>query len=408
MRPGTLLSSLAWVTLLALPQRSLAVYFACMALAWTGFGLACRGSVTPRLLWSLAVLWRLLGLFAEPVFENDWARFFWDGWLTSHGHDPFLSVPMDWFTDNTVPSEMARVLDHINHPQLHTVYGPVAQLVFALACGSLVRLKLILMACDLVVIALLQKNFGAKRAMLYAWCPLIIQETAFSAHPDVIAIVLMIMAWHWRRRLFIAGLLMGVALAARPQAVLMLPFLLWRTQWRGPLGVIIALIACYGPIYLWHGHWAEIQTLSQMSGDWHFNDIVRSGLAWLTNEGVARAASLLILITGCGLIFLRWCKHCDALPLALVYALWWLCSPVANAWYLQFAVPFLVMRSSRMAWALIITAPLTYATGLQLAGATEAWELAPWVMPVEAVVCLLAVLAVRQPAETMCQPMLNE
>ena len=407
----------AWITLALSPQRSLGLYLGCLSAAWLGFWGTWRSTVflsgkSPVVwLWSGAIAARLIGWLAAPVFENDWARFLWDGWLTCQGKDPWQSVPMDWFTEASVPETMRGVLDQINHPGLHTVYGPAAQAGFALAAwiapGSLLVLKAVFLAADCAIIALLQRAAGAQRAILYAWCPLVIQETSFSAHPDVMAIALMLAAWLGQRNRVASGFCLALALACRPQALLLAPFLLWRTGWRGGLGLLSGLIICYAPC-VWLGHWAEWSTLSQMAGDWRFNDILRSGFALVMEEPAVRWTSQLLFAIGAGLVFAHWWRQ-KAVPLpalGFLYGWWWLCSPVANAWYLQFAVPFLVLSTAaaqsiwsragqRLTWALLLTAPLTYVTGLQIQNGSSAWELAPWVMPVEAAVCLGAVLTTK-------------
>jgi alpha-1,6-mannosyltransferase len=398
---GPLLMGAAWVLLWLVPERTLALYFCCMAAAWVGFGLAWRDSknwstrTLAVALWSGAIAWRVCGLVSKPVFENDWARFLWDGWLTVNGHDPFQSVPMDWFSHTDLPVAMSHVLDQVNHPQLHTVYGPFTQAMFAVAAwfcpGSLVVFKTVLATADLAIVAVLQRKLGARRALLYAWCPLVIQETAFSAHPDVLALALMVLAWFSDGRPIRAGFFMALALAARPQAMLLMPFILWRGHWKSAASFVTTLTVCYAT-YLREGHFAEWSHLSQMSGDWHFNDVLLTSFTVVLAEPAARFLCLVIFLGTAIILFIRWARGSknDPPPLALLYAVWWLCSPVANAWYLQFAVPWLVTKRSRLAWGLLLAAPLSYAHGLQLASGIAAWELAWWVIPVEGMVAIAA------------------
>ncbi len=401
---GPLLCLLAWVYLAA-PALPVSHYLGGIALAWLGFALTWQSSANwsvSNLAWGFwfgALTWRVLGLTAAPLYENDWARFLWDGWLCAQGSDPYTSVPLEWFANPALPEAMQVVLDQVNHPHLYTVYGPIAQLIFAIAAwvvpGSLMALKGLFLLADLGVVALLQRTVGSRRALLYAWCPLVIQETAFSAHPDVLAIAFMVSAWQLRHRPFYSSLLLALAFATRPHALLLAPFLLWRTRWRGLLSLTVALSILYAPCWL-RGHWGEFSHLSQMSGGWHFNDIFRSGLASFLDEAhMNLVASGFFLICAAALFF-HWARQNGnpLPPLGLLYGLWWFTSPVANAWYLQFAIPFLAMekRASVLTWSFIITAPLTYLTGLQLQQQTHPWELLPWVMPCEAAVCTSALL----------------
>ena len=50
-----------------------------------------------------AVLFRLIGLAAYPILEDDHFRFLWDGWMTVTQGTPYGSVPSDWFDSSAVP-----------------------------------------------------------------------------------------------------------------------------------------------------------------------------------------------------------------------------------------------------------------------------------------------------------------
>ena len=116
---------------------------------------------------------------------------------------------MAHFDDPALPDRFRVVLDNINHPDVKTIYGPGCEAAFLLsywiAPGQLWPWKLLLFGADLLTLRLLTGALGARRALLYAWCPLLIQETAFNAHPDVLAIAAVVGAlvafqrqrWFW-------------------------------------------------------------------------------------------------------------------------------------------------------------------------------------------------------------------
>jgi uncharacterized membrane protein len=89
------------------------------------------------------------------------------------------------------------------------------------------------------------------RALIFLWSPLLIFETAHSAHVDGLLLLFLVGAWWGRAREkdVLTGLLLGVATAIKFYPALLLPFL-WRPQdrhgrWTMPL-------ACAGTILLFY------------------------------------------------------------------------------------------------------------------------------------------------------------
>ncbi len=189
------------------------------------------------LLW--AWLFRLVGLAGVPLFEDDWFRYLWDGYRFAETGTPYGWAPAQSFADPGVPLVLQRLLDQINHPDLPTIYGPTTQLAFVLsyfvAPASLVPLQLMLIAVDLVLIRLLLGIAPAPHVLLYAWCPLVIKEIAFTAHPDGIGVCLALVAllFSVRGRNLLAAFSLGLAVGAKIFALLLLPFVLFPRQNRG-------------------------------------------------------------------------------------------------------------------------------------------------------------------------------
>ena len=167
-----------------------------LVVAWTGLPVAglyllvrARGEPFPigRLL-GWAVVFRLCGLAGGPFFEDDFYRYLWDGYRFATTGTPYGAAPETFFVDPAVPALFQGVLDGINYPELPTIYAPVTQVVFLLGYwlqpASVTALQIILIAIDLAVVALLLRLAPARNVLLYAWCPLVIKEVAFTAHPD--------------------------------------------------------------------------------------------------------------------------------------------------------------------------------------------------------------------------------
>jgi len=71
---------------------------------------------------------RLFLVFAPPVFSDDIYRYIWDGRIMNEGINPYRYAP----TDNELEAFRNKSWERINHPELKTIYPPLAQLYFAI------------------------------------------------------------------------------------------------------------------------------------------------------------------------------------------------------------------------------------------------------------------------------------
>ncbi len=235
-----------------------------------------------------AVMFRCCGLFGMPLFEDDWFRYLWDGYRFAKTGTPYGWAPADSFTDPGIPVVFQRILDRVNYPDLPTIYGPTSQFAFVLAyflkAGSLVPLQLIFIGFDLLLIRLLLSVAPAGYVLLYAWCPLVVKEIAFTAHPDGMGACLLVAAVLLRRREQLSGAAACLALAvgAKMLAVLLVPFILVRTGLRTWLtfGAILALL--YLP-FLLQGS-SDATSLAVFARAWEFNAALYAVLTqWLAD-----------------------------------------------------------------------------------------------------------------------------
>lgn len=387
------------------------------ALAWRSHGggaplgwmLVTMGVTWAALFWAIphAVLrdspgilcfglaFRLVALAAQPVMEDDHYRFLWDGYRFSATGSPYAEAPRERFGDPTVPREFQPILDGLNHPDVPTIYGPLTEWAFrichAIAPAKLWPWKWVLLGADLTVLLLLWADLNVRGRLLLAWCPLVIFETGFNAHPDVLAIALIIAAWALRRRGWpvTAGAVAGLAITAKVFSLLLVPFVLWRIGWRAWLAALAAVVALYGPFWL-DGSAADFAGLRAMAGEWEFNSSLHAVVAAATSPNAARVA--------CGLAFgalwlvllARWRSAVSDVtsnrlpPGEWVYGAFLLLSAVANPWYALWLWPFVATRISATGCCALVAVSLTYVTGLNLGDAAlgnfgHPW----WVRPVE-------------------------
>ena len=412
-----------WLTFVSRGAMSLGFLFGAVAAAWLLLGVAwwsARGVDTRgvlRAIWIWGVLFRVAGFFGEPLFEDDWARYLWDGRQLIVSGNPYATTPVDHFADNNVPEPFRRLLDEINNPDAPTIYGPVCQFAFALshlmAQAQLWPLKLILLAADLLSLALLLRLAPPRHVLLYAWCPLLIQETAFSAHPDSLWVLFMVAALHAlaTKRPVRLAVCCGLALATKFFALIIVPFLLAHVAWKHRLFALLVAIAAYLPFWL-QGSIGDFAGLARMAGDWEFNATIYAWLAQWSGAALSKVITLTTFTVIWLAMFWRWMWSCDEgaagtacdgasqlrlLPRGdVIFGAFFLLSPVVNPWYLLALLPFVVLRPSAWGIGALVVVTLSYVHGLNMSEPSlAAYEQPGWVPLSElGVVALLLVALV--------------
>ncbi len=368
-----------------------------LAIAWRagrlGFKTGCI------LAWALA--FRICGLMAEPVLEDDHHRFLWDGRIMALTGDPYRRAPAEFFQDPTVEPRFQRVLDQINNPGLTTVYGPVCQLGFALgyvvAPAQLWPWKLVLIGAELAVLLALRRRLSETGFLLLAWCPLAVAESSFNAHPDMLGVALMVSAWTVRSP-WLAGVLAAASGGTKVFGWLVAPFILVKSGWRAWLAFGLALAVLYVP-FLRNGGLAEFASLRTMATSWEFNSAVFALLDLLMGSTAARLACLFLFGLLWVVVAWRWLgnlpkeKGSETVvpPGGMVFGGFLLFSATINPWYALWLWPFVAMRPTRAGVAALAMVTLSYCTGRNLGlEAMEPFAHPAWVRPVEFGVVLVA------------------
>ena len=336
-----------------------------------------------------AVVFRLCGLVGGPFYEDDFYRYLWDAFRFVQDGTPYGAAPEAYFADGTVPEAFQRILDQVNNPHLATIYGPTTQLAFLLAYaiepGSVLALQAVFVTLDLLLIGLLARLAPARAVLLYAWCPLVVKEVAFTAHTDIVGVSLLVAAvvlardsrWHG------AALCLALSVAAKWVAVLAVPFVLLRAGAR-PWATFAATLALLYAPFVWQGG-TDVATLAVFAREWVFNASLFEILASALPELQARAvAALGLLGVWC------WCyrehrRHQPAVPRGdWIFGALLALAPVVNPWYLLWVLPFAAIYPSTWAWTASATLLLSYITGLNLADLRlHPFAHPSWVRPLE-------------------------
>ena len=358
--------------------------------AWTGlpvFGLYLllrrRDEPLPvgrLLLWAAA--FRLCGLLGGPFYEDDFWRYLWDGYRFATTGTPYGAAPEAFFVDPSVPPAMQSVLDGINYPDLPTIYAPVTQALFLLGYwlqpGNVTVLQALLIGVDLALVALLLRLAPARNVLLYAWCPLVVKEIAFTAHPDglgaclLVAGVVLARERHWRG----AALALGLAAGAKAFALVLAPLVLARAGLRWWLLCGATLAAVYAPFALQGA--SDLVSLQTFAEEWAFNPALFALAQGVLPPFEARLALGLLFAAFWGWYGLAHARRGSGLPRGdWIFGALLAVSPVINPWYLLWLLPFAAVYPSIWAWTASVAVLLGYVTGLNL----QDYQMHPFAQP---------------------------
>ena len=386
-----------------------------------------------RLLWTLillGLLFRAAILPAQQIQEDDVYRYLWDGKVFAHNINPYKFAPMEVTRlkeliiqdpeafeqryDTRSQAELSQLYDlkwespetlvfqeRINHPQVATIYPPLAQMVFRLAHqiqpDSIFTLRLLFLAFDLVAlmfIVLTLQALGMNRlwAMVYFWCPLVIKETFNSTHLDIIGIAMLCGTLYCvvQRRFFSANAFLAFSVVGKLYPAVLL-LLILKQQWKHEHSSIenrwlrcgLSVLVFVGLVAFFYSPFLEIGAqnfsgLKAFATRWQQNDSIFAllvgffGLFVESNGPVPLSYDLpsllakitVALILGAVLLYLLFGRKeaenpepkAVLEPLFIMIALVFLLSPVQNPWYLCWVVPFLCLfpwRSGILLTALV-------------------------------------------------------
>ncbi|MGH6802312.1 MAG: glycosyltransferase 87 family protein [Methyloceanibacter sp.] len=340
---------------------------------------------------------RLVLFASEPMLEDDYQRYLFDGAVTVSGNNPYAIAPADALAsgDETLgrlAQEGGPAVRRINHPDLKTVYPPVAQAAFAVAYmikpWSLAAWRSVLLLFDLAsltLVLLLLREVGRSPlwSALYWWNPVVIKELFNSAHMEAVVVPFVLLAlWlAMRSRPVAAALSLAFAVGAKIWPVLLLPLIV-RQRGDFNTGKFVCSIVVFGAIITLWAIPVWLGGLDQQSGfvaylsSWQTNSAlfpaleraVATGLGWMalpseTVSLVTRGIIALCLVVLAVLVSLKPIETPDDLigRASLVVGALVLLSPAQFPWYAVWFAPFLAFRPWTGFLLLSATIPLYYA-----------------------------------------------
>ena len=352
------------------------------------------------LLLGFAVLFRLIALWGLPIFEDDFYRYLWDGKLLVETGQPYGVAPAAFFGSDGLTEKFEDILSQINHPNIATVYGPFCQWVFAvgylIAPGEIWPLQLIFGLADMAIVLMLLRMAKPNWVMLYAWSPLMIKEFAFTAHPDVLGVALLLGGFLLMKsnRWVFAAVLLALAAATKVFALILIPFLLgFRIRAWFVFGVTALLVALpFGVLQAW-----KPEGLDAMATSWLFNAPIYLLLLQWFSFSTVKSVLLGTFVVFWALYLARemyWERMTDSArkPFRpdVLFAVFFLCAPVLNAWYYVWLLPFAVIYPSMTAWVGSVALCLAYVSGINMLNS----ELGLYEQPMMVLVIQFAVIAI--------------
>lgn len=401
-------------------QRPILLFVAAEALAGVIYlvsALKARNALDGRaaLVWIVLVglAMRAAFFFSTPIQEDDYYRYLWDGAVVAAGINPYAHAPdaalgPDDDSGSAPPGlrepaglreppklrELAQrsgvVAARVNHPDLRTIYPPVAQGAFALAHRlgpwSITAWRAVLLVFDaatlcLVVILLRSLRLPLAFMLIYWWNPVLVKETFNSAHMDVVALPFAMGAilLAVRNRRLAGAVSLAFAMGAKLWPITLAPILL-RPLLANPKRLVaaICLIGIIGAAFFVPIHAGGLGGDSGFTAygkRWEMNDALFMAFVWAgklvmkaagaehpNGQLAARVAVSLLLLALIGTLARR--EATDGLDLCekclFVIAALFLLSPTQFPWYFIWMLPLLAIRPRASLLLLTALLPLYY------------------------------------------------
>lgn len=273
-----------------------------------------------------------LAFLASSHHSDDVHRYVLEGRMVLEGINPYAVAPDDAAADpaRTTTAHL------VNHPQLPSIYPPLAQAFFAVTAAlglEEVGVKNVVLCLDVAVVALILRwlrSTGRRPgwAAIYAWSPLAV-GTAATGHLDPLMLLTLVgFLWAFERGARgSAGVLLGLSVLAKLVPALLLPFVLLRSR-RVATVAVATVVAGYLPFAV---RGDPFGSLVPFATDFSFHAALPRVLDAVLPAPAVRPA--LALLLGAGTLAIAVAE--PRAPRALLLTTGWvlLLSPTVHLWY---------------------------------------------------------------------------
>jgi len=374
----------------------------------------------------LGLLFRISILPAQQIQEDDVYRYLWDGKVFANKINPYKYSPSEVHEfkelriqqpeiyyktyDEKDEFELEKLselkwknpkslkyLERVNHPEVPTIYPPIAQYIFRLVHfiqpDSIFAMRMAFLIFDLLavyfIIGILNKlRLNRNFCAIYFWCPLIIKETFNSTHLDIIGISFLCGSMYFLicQRHSLATFFLALGFLGKLYPAILFPlyfksfFEKSRKKQTSPWLIPFAnLVLFVGVIILGYIPFMGIglemfEGLKAYSLYWQSNDSIFACLVFLFKKLLGDSSSLTFLSHSLPIFLSKLTVACILIGVLIwlllkkhslmeepknllkhffiLMALVFLLSPIQNPWYLCWVVPFLCLFPSR-SWILL-------------------------------------------------------
>lgn len=357
----------------------------------------------------IAIIFRALFLF-DPTcrLSGDINRYLWDAELVAHGDNPYRYTPTEWKDSiQTAPNAISdELFNHIAQPNSYSVYPPTCQLMWSNSVwwaeytglgnsianrifflkGLTLLLEIITML--LIVRVLFKRGQAGQLAGIYALNPLVIVEFMGNLHPDVVLILLLSISvlLVTAKRIPLAAIPFGFAIATKLMAIIFLPFLVKKWGWKKAL--IFSLISL-GVAFMIYMPLISVEIANNIISAAKFNYIeydfnaslyyvVRNGLNYVTGVDTSYIVGPgLAILSGIAVVFLASRNYSEGKGM-LYYmisglAVYSLCSTTVHPWHLTLPLFFAIFTNVR--WPLFASMFVMLSYLLYTQGMENSWIL---------------------------------
>lgn len=360
------------------------------------------------LIFAVGLIARLMMFTSNPIMEDDWHRYLWDGASVVNGIDPYQYAPAEASLSNPLGDKLGfsedpklrrlqelsednkRVHSRINYPFVKTIYPPVAVGAFGLshiiAPFNLNGWRGVLLGVDLISFVLIIWALGLFGRSylwvgLYWWNPVVLLEVFNSGHMDGLIIPFLIAALglvKLNKHGFAVTALAGAA-AVKLWPILLAPLLVRKYMFDPKRLIPLALLFCTVTLAL---IWPQLryvftdpsQGLVAYSEGWRRHAFLYSILVEGPFSGfedaVSSARIFVLMSVSVGALWLAWRNSGGlsdeigesdmAAGLLAITALLLFLSPTGYPWY-QVWLAALIPFAPRLGFlVLTMTAPIYY------------------------------------------------
>lgn len=337
---------------------------------------------------AIALIARLILLFAVPELSNDFFRFIWDGELITRGINPYAHIPNDLISQGPFYNDAyMRSLYHgmgelsqsnfSCYPVLNQFLFVIPAKMFDSIESNVISLKVIMILADIGIIYIGRKILILlKKPVHYIWLyalnPFIILEFSGNLHFEGVMIFFMLLGIYYvmTDKWILAALFFGFAIQIKLIPIMLIPFLYKKLRWRKSIGftaMTTFVVVGLGALLINQSFLDNfMQSINLYFGNFEFNaslynlleeyTLTTKGYTEIAKDGpfLSKIATVLIIL----LAAFRSFKEDKQLFSGMMFALliYYLFATTVHPWYISLILIFSVFTQYKfgLIWSIMV------------------------------------------------------